>query len=42
MAVDIWSYRESVVEVDLSDYRVEALDGEVGKVDPATYQSGGD
>jgi hypothetical protein len=42
MAVDIWSYRESVVEVDLSDYRVEAVDGEIGKVDPATYQSGGD
>ena len=33
MAVDIWSYRETVDEVDLSDYHVEAVDGEIGKVD---------
>jgi hypothetical protein len=42
MAVDIWSYRETVVEADLSDYRVEAVDGEIGKVDSATYESGSD
>jgi hypothetical protein len=42
MAVDIWSYRETVVEVDLSDFHVEAVDGEIGKVDRATYEAGGD
>src|SRR4051812_23411243 len=42
MAVDIWSYRETVVEVDLSDFHVEGTDGKVGKVDPASYEAGGD
>jgi hypothetical protein len=42
MAVDIWSYRETVVEADLSDFRVEAPDGEVGKVDKATYEAAPD
>jgi hypothetical protein len=42
MAVDIWVYRETVPEVDLSDYRVEAADGEFGKVDRATFQLGTD
>ena len=42
MAVDIWSYRADVVEVDLSDFHVEALDGEIGKVDAASYEAGGD
>lgn len=43
MAVDIWVYRETVSEVDLEDFEVEAADGEViGKVDPATFEVGGD
>jgi hypothetical protein len=42
MAVDIWVYRETVPELDLSDYHVEAVDGELGKVDPATFEVGGD
>ena len=42
MAVDIWVYRETIAEVDLSDFHVEALDGEIGKVDPATFELGGD
>ena len=42
MAVDIWVYRETIAEVDLSDFHVEALDGEIGKVDPATFEMGGD
>jgi hypothetical protein len=42
MAVDIWTYRETVVEVDLSDFHVEATDGEIGKVDRASYVAGGD
>jgi hypothetical protein len=36
MAVDIWSFRVTVDDVDLTDYHVEALDGEIGKVDSAT------
>ena len=32
MAVDLWTYRESIEEVDLSDFKVEATDGEVGTV----------
>jgi hypothetical protein len=42
MAVDIWIYRETVPEVDLSDYEVEARDGEIGKVDAATFETGTD
>jgi hypothetical protein len=42
MAVDIWVYRETVSEIDLEDFDVEATDGEIGKVDPATFQVGGD
>jgi hypothetical protein len=40
MAVDIWSYRETVTEVDLSGYEVEATDGSIGKVDSETYEAG--
>ena len=42
MAVDIWIYRETVSEIDLEDFEVEATDGEIGKVDPATFEVGGD
>jgi hypothetical protein len=42
VAVDIWVYRETVSEIDLSDFHVEAIDGEIGKVDRATYEVGGD
>jgi hypothetical protein len=42
MAVDIWVYRETVSDIDLSDFHVEAVDGEIGKVDPKTYEVGGD
>src|SRR4029079_8073144 len=42
MAVDIWVYRETVSEIDLSDFHVEAVDGEIGKVDPETHEVGGD
>jgi hypothetical protein len=42
MAVDIWVYRETVPQVDLSDYRVEAEDGEIGKVDAASFELGTD
>jgi hypothetical protein len=42
MAVDIWVYRETVSEIDLAGFHVEAVDGEIGKVDPATFTVGGD
>ena len=42
MAVDIWSYRIAVEDADLSDYHVEAVDGEIGKVDPVTDEVGED
>jgi hypothetical protein len=31
--IDIWSYREAPADLDLEGFAVEALDGEVGKVD---------
>lgn len=40
MAVDIWSYREIVLDADLTGFSVEAADGEIGKVDEATYDPG--
>jgi hypothetical protein len=40
MAVEIWDFRETVTDVDLEGFRVEALDGEIGKVDEATYDAG--
>jgi hypothetical protein len=42
MAVDIWVYRETVPQVDLGGFDVEAVDGELGKVDQATFEMGGD
>jgi hypothetical protein len=40
MAVEIWDFRETVTDVDLDGYHVEATDGEIGKVDGATYEAG--
>jgi hypothetical protein len=42
MAVDIWTFRETVVDADLTGFDVEATDGEIGKVDDATYEAGAD
>jgi len=39
--VDLWNYREAMDDIDLSDFRVEAADGEIGKVSEATYSTGG-
>jgi hypothetical protein len=45
--IDIWTYREPgalgvdpAKNVDLSGYKVEAIDGGIGKVDEATYEVG--
>jgi hypothetical protein len=41
MQVDIWTYREETVgDVDLTGFKVEAVDGSIGKVDEATYEVG--
>ncbi len=45
--IDIWTYREAgalgadpAAGIDLSGYKVEAIDGSIGKVDEATYEVG--
>jgi hypothetical protein len=39
---DVWTYRdETIGDVDLSGFSVEAADGGIGKVDEATYDVGG-
>jgi hypothetical protein len=40
MATDIWTYRESIPETDVAGFRVEATDGEVGKVDEQNWEVG--
>ena len=42
MERDIWTYGdESIGDVDLTGYSVEAVDGGIGKIDEATYEAGG-
>jgi hypothetical protein len=39
--IDIWTYREqSFAGADLTGYKVEATDGDIGKVDEATNETG--
>jgi hypothetical protein len=39
--IDIWTYRENTLaSTDLTDYKVEALDGSIGKIDEATNDVG--
>ena len=40
--VELWTFRdqEAWVGTDITGFKVEALDGEIGKVDEATYWSG--
>jgi hypothetical protein len=40
MAIDIWTYRDTMEDVDLTGFAVEAVDGEIGKVDDASYEVG--
>ena len=40
MAVDIWTYRETISAIDLTGFAVEAADGAIGKVDEATHETG--
>ena len=40
--VEIWTFGvETTPNIDLTGYKVEALDGSIGKVDEATYEAGG-
>jgi hypothetical protein len=41
VTVDVWTFRDTTLKhVDISGYKVEALDGSIGKVDDATYEVG--
>src|ERR687887_1081269 len=39
--LDIWTYRSRATDMDLTGFTVEAIDGDIGKVDEATYDVGG-
>src|SRR2546421_3232064 len=42
MAVsEMWTFTVATANVDLTGFKVEARDGNIGKVDEATYDSGG-
>ena len=46
MQIDVWTYRETALlgtdlaTTDIAGYEIEALDGSIGKVDDATYETG--
>ncbi len=43
MAFDAWDYPASsgwTTDADLTGYKVHAMDGDIGKVDAATYETG--
>ncbi len=46
MHTDVWSYRDGsslgmdISNADIAGFEVEALDGSIGKVDEATYETG--
>jgi hypothetical protein len=40
MQTELWTYRETVRNVDLSGFKVEAVDGSIGKIDEVTYDTG--
>jgi hypothetical protein len=39
--MDLWTFTGTAPTVDLSGFKVEATDGGIGKVDEATYETGG-
>jgi hypothetical protein len=40
--MDIWTFREETIgDIDLVGFKVEATDGDIGKIDEATYDIGG-
>ena len=46
MHTDVWTYRDTsslgtnIANVDITGFGVEALDGGIGKIDEATYETG--
>jgi hypothetical protein len=42
MTAEMWTYRETIPlqSRDITGYKVEAVDGSIGKVDEATYEVG--
>src|SRR5262245_41488996 len=43
MSNDVWTYRETLLVdtgIDITGYHVEAVDGSIGKIDEATYDTG--
>jgi hypothetical protein len=41
MQFDVWTHRdETIGDIDLTGFKVEALDGDIGKIDEATYDAG--
>ena len=38
---EIWTYSSTAPSVDLTGFKVEALDGSIGKVDESTNEAGG-
>ena len=38
---DLWTYRGTSLDTDITGFSVEAVDGGIGKVDEATYDVGG-
>ena len=40
MPLDIWAFRTTVEKVDLSGFKVEAVDGSIGKIDEWTDKIG--
>jgi hypothetical protein len=46
MQTDVWTYRErsslgvNVADRDIAGFEVEAIDGSIGKVDEATFETG--
>ncbi|HYZ78636.1 MAG TPA: PRC-barrel domain-containing protein [Gaiellaceae bacterium] len=38
---DLWTYRTRPTQMNLAGFTVEAIDGDIGKIDEATYDVGG-
>jgi hypothetical protein len=38
---DLWTYRTRQTQSNLAGFTVEAIDGDIGKIDEATYDVGG-
>jgi hypothetical protein len=40
-SMDIWTYSETGVgDIDLTGFKIQATDGDIGKIDEATYEVG--